>query len=85
MLLREEEIRDTEVAARLPATTGWQPVLPDCLLSRVKGCCSTPARCALSQDYDAPHLAVAGCLAAGVPVASAAWRHLRRNLVSAEV
>jgi hypothetical protein len=28
MLLREEEIRDTDVAGRLPATTGWQPVLP---------------------------------------------------------
>jgi hypothetical protein len=28
MPLHEEKIRDTDVAGRLPATTGWQPVLP---------------------------------------------------------
>ncbi len=31
MLLREKKIREIEVAGRLPATTGWQPVLPGLL------------------------------------------------------
>jgi hypothetical protein len=48
MLLREEEIRDTEVAARLPATTGGQPVPPRIAWCRaLRVVAAHRARCAL--------------------------------------